>query len=188
LARGGSRPPGPEEDPARQDPRIEAQFARFQEAVRAVRQVRRRQNVPDRKRVDFAVRCDASTADVLRPMEPYFASLAWARAVDWGPGVKAPALSASVTLPDMEVFVDLADLIDVKAEISRKKKELEKLDKLLAAKKNKLANKDFLARAPEAVVQKERDGLKDLQKQHAAASAALKKMVAVQDQRTADQS
>ncbi len=179
--------PWPEEDPARQDPQIEARFARFQEAVRAVRQVRRRQNVRDRKQVDFAIRCDASTADALRPMEPYFASLARARAVDWGPGVKAPALSATVALPDMEVFVDLAELIDVEAEIARKKKELAKLDKLRAAKRNKLANKDFVARAPQDVVQKERDSLQELEQQYAAAAAALEQMIAVRDQRKADQ-
>ena len=41
--------PWPEADPARQDAEIEAQFARFQEVLRAVRDIRTRQDVPARQ-------------------------------------------------------------------------------------------------------------------------------------------
>ena len=58
--------PWPESDAARQDPQIEAQFARFQEVLRAVREIRSRQNVPPKTKIDFAVRCDAATAELLR--------------------------------------------------------------------------------------------------------------------------
>ena len=58
--------PWPESDAARRDPRIEAQFARFQEVLRAVRDIRSRQNVPPKTQIDFAVRCDAETAELLR--------------------------------------------------------------------------------------------------------------------------
>lgn len=180
--------PWPESDPARQDPRIEAQFAQFQAVLRAVREIRSRQNVPPRKQVDFAVRCDAGAADLLRPMEPYFASMAAARAVAWGPDVKAPPLSANVALPGIEVFVDLAGLIDLEAEITRKRQELEKLDSLVAAKKTKLANKNFVARAPEAVVMKERESLAELEQQHTSTSAILEHLVALEAPPTAGDS
>ena len=58
--------PWPESDARRRDPRIEAQFARFQEVLRAVRDIRGRQNVPPKTKIDFAVRCDAETAELLR--------------------------------------------------------------------------------------------------------------------------
>jgi valyl-tRNA synthetase len=175
----------PEGDPAREDAEIEAQFAQFQGVLRAVRDVRSRQNVPDRKPVDFAVRCDPEAADRLRPMEPYFASLAWARAVDWGPAVESPRLSANVTLAGIEVFVDLAELIDVEAEMARKQKELEKRASLIAAKQKKLANKRFIERAPEAVVQKERDGLEALEQQQAGTMAVLESLAALDAERKA---
>ena len=60
--------------------------------------------------------------------------MAGATATDWGPSVNPPALSANVTVPGMEVFVDLAELIDVEAEIARKKQEMEKLAGFIAAK------------------------------------------------------
>ena len=59
--------PWPESEPARRDAQIEARFARFQEVLRAVREVRSRQNVPPKKQIEFAVRCDAQNAALLRP-------------------------------------------------------------------------------------------------------------------------
>jgi len=49
-----------------------------------------------------------------------------------GPDVQAPAVSASVALPGMEVFVDLTGLIDLEAEISKKRQELAKLEGMIA--------------------------------------------------------
>ena len=83
--------PWPEIGPARRDGRIEAQFARFQEVLRTVREIRTRQNVPPKKQIAFAVRCDAATAALLEPMEPYFESMAGARATAWGPRRPGPA-------------------------------------------------------------------------------------------------
>ncbi len=92
--------------------------------------------------------------------------------------MKAPALSANVALPGMEIFVDLSDLIDVAAERQRKEQDLAKLDGLIAAKRKKLENKSFVDRAPPAVVQGERDGLADLESQRAAVAAFLERLAA----------
>ncbi len=170
--------PWPEADAARIDPRIEAQFARFQDVLRAVRDIRGRQNVPPKKEVHFVVRCDRATADLLAPMASYFASMAGAQPMGMGPEVEPPALSANAASPGLEVFVDLADLIDVEAEIARKRQELEKLAGLIAAKEKKLANSSFVDRAPAAVVQKERDSLAELQRQHAGAAHVLDQLAA----------
>ena len=112
-------------------------------------------------------------------MEPYFAldGRPPGRSA-WGPDVEAPALSADVALPGMEIFVDLADLIDVAAERQRKQQELAKLDGLIAAKRKKLENKNFVDRAPAAVVQGERDSLADLESQRAAVAAFLERLAA----------
>ena len=168
----------PESNPMRQDPEIEAQFARFQEVLRAVRDIRARQGVAPKVPLKFSVRCDACAAELLTPMEPYFASMANAQATAFGPEVTSPALSANVTLPGMEIYVDLADLIDVPAEIARKKQEVEKLTGFIASKEKKLTNASFVERAPADVVQKERDSLKDLQDQLAAAKEVLERLAA----------
>ncbi|MHB8897385.1 MAG: class I tRNA ligase family protein [Thermoguttaceae bacterium] len=160
-------------DAGRQDPQIEAQFARFQDVLKAVREIRSRQNVPPKKEIHFSVRCDQPYADLVRPMEPYFLSMAAARATAWGPETTAPPLTASVNITGAEVFIDLAELIDVQAELARKEEEHSRLEKLIQAKEGKLANETFVQRAPEAVVQKERDSLADLQAQLAAVRGVL---------------
>jgi valyl-tRNA synthetase len=125
----------------------------------------------------FSVRCDAAAADLLAPMQSYFESMANARATAFGPTVTAPAFSANVAISgSAEVYVDLAELIDVPAEIARKKQEVEKLTGFIAAKEKKLTNASFVERAPADVVQKERDSLKDLQDQLAAAQEVLARL------------
>lgn len=173
------RAPWPETDPARQDAEIEAQFARFQEVLRAVRDIRARQGVAPKAPLAFAVRCDASVADLLQPMEPYFDSMANAKASAFGPEVVAPSLSAHVSLAGMDVYVDLTGLIDVPAEMARKQQEVEKLTGFIAAKEKKLTNASFVERAPADVVQKERDSLKDLQDQLDAAKSVLESLAAM---------
>jgi len=170
------RAPWPESDPARQDAGIEAQFARFQEVLRAVRDVRAGRGVAPKTPIKFSVRCEAAVAELLLPMEPYFAPMANAQATAVGPDVTAPPLSAHIALAGMDVYVDLAELIDVPAEIARTQQEVEKLTGFIAAKEKKLTNANFVGRAPAEVVQKERDSLKDLQDQLAAANEVLERL------------
>jgi valyl-tRNA synthetase len=166
----------PEADAMRQNAEIESQFARFQEVLRAVRDIRARQGVAPKTPLAFGVRCEAETAELLLPMQPYFASMANANATAIGPDVTAPALSAHVPLPGIDIYVDLAGLIDVEAEIARKKQEAEKLAGFIAAKEKKLTNKSFVERAPADVVQKERDSLQELKDQLAAAQDVLRSL------------
>ncbi|MDH3718870.1 MAG: class I tRNA ligase family protein, partial [Planctomycetota bacterium] len=168
--------PWPTADPARQDRQIEARFARFQAALGGIREIRSRQNVPPRQEVHFAVRCDTETADLLRPMEPYFQAMAAASATDWGPQTQAPELSSNASLAGLEIFVDLADLIDIDAEIARNEKELTRLQGMITGKEKKLTNKNFVDRAPADVVARERDSLAEQRQQLTSLEATLAKL------------
>ncbi len=111
----------PEPDVARQDAEIEARFARFQSVLGALREIRSRQGIVPKQSIEFSVCCDADTVALLEPMENYFVSMAGAENVGWGPDVTAPPTCAKVSLPGMDVFVDLKDFIDVEAEIAQRK-------------------------------------------------------------------
>lgn len=168
--------PWPEADPSWQDRQIEDQFAHFQEVLRAVREIRSRQNVPPRQRLEFHVRCDQAVADLIEPMRPYFDSMAGARLVSAGPQARPPALSSNVTVSGLDVYVDLAGLIDVEAERSKKREELRRLEGMIASKQKKLANENFVSRAPADVVAKERESLRDLESQQSAVAAVLERL------------
>ena len=168
--------PWPSPVSAHEDAEIETRFARFQEVLRGVREIRSRQNVPPRQAIEFAVRCNVDMAQLLEPMIPYFASMAGATATAMGPEIEPPPLSANAVLPGAEIFVDLKGLIDVEAEMARKRKELEKIDAQIAGKQKKLANENFVRRAPAEVVDRERAGLKQLEEKRSAIAALLENL------------
>ena len=114
-----------------------------------------------------------ATVGLLKPMEPYFESRANARASAWGDAeVKSPT-TTTVTLPGLEIVVDLRDFIDIEAEMARQEKQEQQLLGLIQGKQKKLANEGFVSRAPADVVQRERDSLAQLTEQLAAVRAAL---------------
>ncbi len=168
--------PWPQADTARQNAEIEAQFARFQAVLGALREIRSRQNIPPKSQIEFGIRCEAGTEQLLRPMAPYLLSMAGAVATAWGPAVTPPATHAAVTLPIADVYVDLKDFIDVAAEIARNEKLTQKLRGQVVGKERKLSTASFVEKAPAEVVQRERESLKQLQEQLSAAQAALENL------------
>jgi valyl-tRNA synthetase len=172
--------PWPRADTSRQNTTIEAQFADFQAVLGAVREIRNRQNIPLKEELNFAVRCDATTAELLRPMQPYFTQMAHATASALGSTATAPDVAASVTLPGrtgpMDVHVDLSSFIDVGAERKRLEKERENINKQLGSIEGKLANKSFVERAPAEVVAQQRAKLAELQALLSSTESALSKL------------
>ena len=73
----------------------------------------------------------------------------------------------------MELLVDLADLIDVEAEIAKKRDELSKLEARIAAQRRSSPTRASFSCAPAAVVEKERAQLESLLQQQATVSEAI---------------
>ena len=163
----------PEVDKQRIDSVIEQQFSFFQDVLRAIREIRSRQNIAPRQEVEFSIACSDEIVELLKPMDAYFQSMANARSVAWGQDVQPPVNSANVRIEAIEVFVDLKNFIDVDAEIDRNEKLLEKLKGQILGKRKKLSNENFVARAPEEVVQRERDGLMQLEEEVSSVEKAL---------------
>jgi valyl-tRNA synthetase len=67
----------------------------------------------------------------------------------------------------------VGSLIDVEAEIEKQEKELQHLEGFLAGIKKKLANENFVAHAPEAVVARERKKQSDSEEKIAALKESL---------------
>jgi valyl-tRNA synthetase len=172
--------PWPSADTARQDTRIEQQFADFQAVLGAVREIRQSQNIPQREDLTFAVRCAGATANLLQPMQPYFTQMARATATAWGPDTIAPDVVASRTIAGqqgtIEVHIDVSRFIDVGAERKRLEKDRENIAKQITSINGKLSNKGFVDRAPAEVVRQQRDKLAELRGQLASVELALGKL------------
>ena len=85
----------------------------------------------------------------------------------------------TITTADAKLYIPMGQLVDVAKELERIGKELEKARKNLAGIEGKLSNENFTARAPEAVVNVEREKAakaRDLIAQLEQSEAAMKKL------------
>ena len=170
----------PAADPTHQNKAIEKQFAQFQAVLGAIREIRTRQNVPPKETIPFSVHCEPATAEQLEPMKAYFAQMARAEAMEWGPQVIAGDQMASVTLTGssspIEVHVDISAFIDLEVEQARLEKQRDELSRHIVTMEKKLANENFTQRAPAAVVQQQRDKLAEAQGQLVSIESSLAKL------------
>jgi valyl-tRNA synthetase len=147
------------------DAAMETRMGRMQELIRSVREVRNRYNVDTKTNLDVFVRCSETIAEDFRTLTPFIRALAGVGRSECGPQTAKPRQSATHVSAEFEVYVSLAGLIDPEAETARLQKQLAEKQKLLQAARAKLANANFVERAPADVVQQQRDLVADLQAQ-----------------------
>jgi len=150
------------------DAGVESRFARMQELVRGVREVRNRYQVDDKTRLDVAVKCADSVAADFNALAMFIGPLAGIANFTASPTATKPKQAGGVVRPEFEAYVSLAGLIDVAAEIKRLEKQIAEKRKSLEGTKAKLANEKFMSGAPPEVVQQQRDQVTDTEKQIAA--------------------
>ena len=172
--------PWPNADLSHFDESIERQFSEFQEVVGAIRRIRASQNIAPKETVPVAIRCSESSKRLLQPMHESFMSLAQAEVVEVGPDAQAFETDAPLAIPSMEidVHVDLEKFIDIEAELARLDKLLIQITKQISGKEAKLGNENFVSRAPEEVVQRERQTLEELRGQQESVSGDIARLKA----------
>jgi valyl-tRNA synthetase len=126
----------------------------MQKLVTEIRRFRSDQGLADRQKVSARL-SGIDTADLSSQIGAV-SSLAWL--TEPGPGF-SPSASLEVGLKGGTVVVELdtSGTIDVAAERRRLEKDLAAAHKELASTTAKLSNADFMAKAPEAVVDKQRE-------------------------------
>ncbi|MEQ5803675.1 valine--tRNA ligase [Halomonas sp. H10-9-1] len=130
----------------------------------AVRNIRAEMNIAPGKPLDVLL-TKGSNGDRQRldANRPFLAKLAKLDSITWLDDPAEAPLSATQLVGEMEVLVPMADLIDKQAELARLDKEIDKQDKLIGGIEKKLSNEGFVAKAPAAVVEKERAKLADFE-------------------------
>ena len=158
------------------NPDVAKQFSHFVDLIGAVREIRSRQNIAPKDKVAFSVRCNDEMKQLLSPMAPFIESMANAAATQWSSNPTMPAIPAQISIPEMDVFVDLTQFIDVAAEIARNEKLEANLVKQIQGKEGRLSNEAFVSRAPADIIEKERQALTDLATQLAEVKEAINKL------------
>ncbi|MYF29980.1 MAG: valine--tRNA ligase [Gammaproteobacteria bacterium] len=136
--------------------------------VTAVRNVRGELNVPPRRTIDLLLQAGgAEDRRRLDECESLLCRLARVEAVRWlDDNAKPPPVAVQVIASGnadepsstaLKAMVPMADLIDADAERARLNKAIDTAEKDLRRVEGKLANENFVAKAPTAVVAKERN-------------------------------
>ena len=158
-------------------PTEEAHMESVMAAIRALRNRRAEMNVPPSKKCTLYVVSDKG--DIFRQGEGFLCRLAYADQVvvcDADP--EGHEDMVSVVTADAKLYMPMEQLIDFEKELARIAKEKENCQKQIAMFESKLSNESFVARAPEKVVNDQREKLakaKALLEQLLASERRLKK-------------
>ena len=171
------RQPYPAADTGLLDPEAEHDIDWIKAVITAVRNIRGEMRIPPGKALEVYLH-NGKDSDRARldANHNFLCRLARLESITWlAPEDSAPA-SATGLVGDMEILVPMAGLIDKNAEIERLGKEIDKLRKEVGRGEGKLRNPNFVDKAPEAVVNKEREKLDDHRSQLARLEEQLEKI------------
>jgi valyl-tRNA synthetase len=128
------------------------------DAIKAIRTRRSDMNVPPSKKAELTVVTEEQK--VFTTGIPFLMRLANASEVTVTDTAPADLTGlVSVVTSSAKLYIPLAELVDLDAERTRLAKEIEKAEKYLSGIEKKLSNEKFVSKAPEAVVQRERDNM-----------------------------
>ena len=144
----------PEYDPAHSFEAEEAEMERIMTAVRAIRNRRAEMNVPPSRKAKVYI------ATAYKPAfehgSVFMQRLASASEVEVADSFELDGAVCIVTA-DAKIYIPMGELVDLEAEKARLNKELATVEKDLAFVNGKLSNENFVAKAPDAVVEAQRE-------------------------------
>ena len=144
----------PQYDPAHSFEAEEAEMERIMTAVRAIRNRRAEMNVPPSRKAKVYI------ATAYKPAfehgSVFMQRLASASEVEVADSFELDGAVCIVTA-DAKIYIPMGELVDLAAEKARLNKELAAVEKDLAFVNGKLSNENFVAKAPAAVVEAQRE-------------------------------
>lgn len=157
----------------------EKAFKSLQDLIVAVRNIRSEANAPMSTEIDLLIKtADAGLVQIFQDNADYINRFAHPKSLTIGADIVAPDLAMSQVISGAEIYVPLAELIDIDEEIARLSGEVKKFTGEVKRAEGKLGNEKFVNSAPEAVVATEREKLADWQAKLAATQERLQALQA----------
>lgn len=162
-------------------PEQEKDIEMIKDAVSGIRKMRSDRNVaPSRKSKVYVVSDSEKTLEVFRKDQLFFETLAYANEVVLQKDQSGiPEGAVSVIEPFATFFIPMQDLMDISAEIERLTKELARLSGELTRSEKMLSNERFLAKAPQAKIDEEKEKQENYRLQYASVDAMLQQLKAL---------
>jgi len=134
----------------------EQDFEILMDAIKAIRSRRAEMNVPPSRKAHLIIVTDRK--DVFENGQAFLMKLAYVGEITVTNNTNIDVEGmVSVVTGEAKMFMPMADLVDLAKERERNEKELEKAQKEYDGQMAKLGNESFLAKAPEKVIEAEKD-------------------------------
>jgi valyl-tRNA synthetase len=166
--------PWPSTDGTWLDADAEDEMSFLQEIVVEVRRFRHEHRIPPNRRIPAVISAEGRFAELIRSHATHIGALAWLDDVRLG---DAPDGWSRLVAGQAEVYLPLAELIDVGAERARLERDIADASELAARARSKLDNPRFAEGAPAEVVAKTRAQLEEHQARVARLRAQLEELV-----------
>ncbi|MCL9668639.1 valine--tRNA ligase [Rosenbergiella epipactidis] len=154
----------PEWSAEKEDAQAQSDIEWIKQAIIAVRNIRAEMNISPSKPLELLLR--GVTSEVERRVSAnltFLKRLAKLETITLLTAEEKAPVSVTKLVEGAELLIPMAGLINKEVELERLAKELGKVDVEIEKIATKLGNEGFVARAPEAVVAKERERLTDLE-------------------------
>ena len=156
--------PYPEYDEALIDQSSLEDISWVKDVIIGIRTIRAEMGISPAKPIPvFLSNGDAKDFEKMQSQKQFLMTLAKLESLSWLDDSEKAPISATALAGKMEVLIPMKGLIDKHAELARLDKEIEKLAKDQMRISGKLSNSGFTAKAPEAVIEKERVKLAELE-------------------------
>jgi valyl-tRNA synthetase len=149
--------PFPQADAREFDAAAEKEMETIIQAVTAIRNLRSEMNLSPAGRPHTDMLCHSDAVmSILQAHTPMMCTLAGLKSVAVHRAFQKPPSSVAAVIDGAELFLSLEGLVDCSEEKKRLEKEMKKVLDDLTFINRKLANRDFMDRAPQEVIVKER--------------------------------
>ncbi len=134
--------------------------------IRCARNLRAEVNVSPAEQVQLSIIADAADREKLREARRHFSELAGVKELHLMDASSSPPEKALVdVVGNMRVALPLEGVVDLQQERQRLEKKLEDSLRMLQRSRNKLNNEQFVTKAPDEVVEQEKERLQDAKDQ-----------------------
>lgn len=149
----------------------------LKDIIHAVRNIRAEVNTPISKQITMVIKAaDEERKEILHRNVHYLERFCNPDELTIDTNITPPEKAMSAVVTGAEIYLPLAGLINREEEIARLEKELEKLNQEVERVQKKLSNPNFVEKAPEHVVEKEREKEKDYLEKRAAVLTRLNEL------------
>ena len=167
----------PENEKIIVSPESESQMETIIAVITGIRNIRGEMNIQPSLSLDVRVQSsDKTTLEIINSQKDMIIDLARLKALTTEGLGERPKSAATAIIENAVIFVSLEGIIDFTQEANRLNKEMAKLEKELNGVSKKLNNEDFLAKAPDNVVEKVKEKHSTLSEKHHKIQANLEKI------------